>query len=149
MVCSAKRRCRGSDAEGVSADEPEAPGSNREDIPTSRCAIVSDNKYGRIFTEGDVEKILERYDPEFAHGDTELVDLLDAMDKEGVRFKFSADEPTFTFRARDKRAAGAIKHYLDHQAPNAPTNHIEGIMRAFRSFNTYREQNPGQMREPD
>jgi hypothetical protein len=66
---------------------------------------------------------------------------------EGVRFKFDARRAGLRRSvAHDKRAAGAIKHYLDHQAQRAPTNHIDGIMKAFRSFNTYREQNPGQMR---
>jgi hypothetical protein len=111
---------------------------------------MADSKYGRMFTQSDVEKILEWVEENTNSASAiDTAGILEAMDGEGVRFKFSADEPTFTFRARDKRAAGAIKHYLDHQARNAPTNHIDGIMKAFRAFNTYREENPGQMKEPD
>jgi hypothetical protein len=86
---------------------------------------MADNKYGRMFTQADVVLILERYDPEFSdgeHGDSEenFADLLEDMDRSGVRFKFEPDEPLFTFRGHDKRAAGAIRHYLDHQSPRAP-----------------------------
>jgi hypothetical protein len=114
-----------------------------------RANNVADNKYGRIFTQGDVEKILERYDPEFAHGDIEFADLLDDMDKEGVRFKFPADEPLFILRARDRRAFGAIRHYQDHQTRNAPSNHQDAIEKAIRDFSNFRESNSNLMREPD
>jgi hypothetical protein len=113
-------------------------------------STMADSKYGRMFTQSDVEKILEWVEENTNSASAiDTAGILEAMDAESVRFKFDRDEPTFTLRARDKRAAGAIRHYLDHQARNAPTNHIDGIMKAFRSFNTYREENPGQMKEPD
>jgi hypothetical protein len=113
---------------------------------------MADNKYGRVFTQGDVEKILDfLYDEEYLRTDDDLGvdDILRDMDAKEVRFKFEPDEPIFVLRGHDKRAAGAIKHYLDHQGPRAPENHVNGIMAAFRSFNVYREENPGKMREPD
>jgi len=113
-----------------------------------------DNKYGRIFTQDDVRMILERYDPEFSDGefgdsDENLADLLRDMDASGVRFKFEPDEPLFVFRGHDKRAAGGIRHYRDHQSPNAPRNHVYAIEAALRAFDDYRQANPGKMREPD
>jgi hypothetical protein len=109
-----------------------------------------DNKYGRIFTASDVEKILEWVeDNTNSASNIDCDGILEAMDEEGVRFKFDVDEPLFVLRGRDKRAAGAIMHYRDHQAPSAPDNHTEAIQRAFRAFNDYRETHPGMMKEPD
>lgn len=105
-----------------------------------------DNKYGRIFTASDVEKILEFAGDE---NSISLDEILPKMEEAGVRFKFPADEPLFTFRGRDKRAIGAIRHYQDHQSPNAPVNHEAAIEAAMKSFIAYREDHPELMKEPD
>jgi hypothetical protein len=110
---------------------------------------VSDNKYGRVFTESDVEKIFEWI---VAQGEGQPLDLgmvLESMDDEGVRFKFDPDEPIFILRGHDRRAIGAIKHYQEHQSARAPHNHTKAIDTAYQSFLDYREQNPGQMKEPN
>ena len=115
---------------------------------------IMDNKYGHIFTEGDVLKILEYVvkeadlaTPESAS--EEAANWFTDVMEEDIRFKFPAEEPLFILRGRDRRAIGAVMHYRDHQASNAPDNHVEAIQRAFTAFDTYREENPGQMREPD
>ena len=105
---------------------------------------MADSKYGRIFTASDVEKIFEYADIPGSFAST-----LKHMDADNVRFKFEPDEPLFILRGRDRRAAGAIMHYRDHQSPNAPSNHTDGIAKAFRAFNLYREENPGLVKEPD
>jgi hypothetical protein len=113
---------------------------------------MADNKYGRVLTTSDLEKVIEfLYDEEYLRTDDELTvdDILNDMDEKGVRFKFDDDEPVFVLRGHDTRAVGAIKHYLDHQGPRAPENHINGIMAALRSFDTYRQENPGKIKEPD
>jgi hypothetical protein len=122
-----------------------------------------DNKYGRLFIESDVQAILEYAVRELDIVPTDDEDydervtdyaanlLAEALtDKADIRFKFGDDdEPQFVLRGRDKRAAGAIKHYRDHQSPSAPDNHTDAIQKAFRAFNDYRERFPGQMKEPD
>ena len=71
------------------------------------------------------------------------------MDQNGVRFKFPPDEPTFTLRARDKRALAALRYYRDHQSPIAPTNHLDGIEAAYRNFDDFAINNRELMKEPD
>ena len=110
---------------------------------------MPDNKYGRVFTEGDVEKIFEWIGNA---GDGQPLDLewtLKLMDEEGVRFKFDADEPLFILRGRDQRAIGAIRFYQDHQSPRAPQNHTDGIASALAQFDRYRSEHASKMREPD
>jgi hypothetical protein len=117
-----------------------------------------DRKYGRMFTMSDVLAIIELVantkevrgiDPEQIFTEIETCDG-PFLDMEAPpRFKFDKDEPTFTLRARDKRAVGAIKFYEDHQSPRAPVNFLEGIEAARRDFDVYRTTYPAQMKEPD
>lgn len=112
---------------------------------------MSDSKYGRIFTESDVEKILEHLHDTYASSSPPpvLENVLGAMDENGVRFKFSEEEPTFILRARDKRAIGAIRYYRDHQSPRAPQNHLDGLDKSVDLFEKYRIECAGEMKEPD
>lgn len=111
---------------------------------------MADSKYGRIFTDSDLEKIFEwLWEKHGLTTDLKPENVLSAMDEAGVRFKFPASEPTMTFRARDKRAVGAIRFYEDHQSPRAPMRHLYGIEESRRAFEKYREDNPHEMKEPD
>jgi hypothetical protein len=109
-----------------------------------------DNKYGRIFTFSDVEKILE-----WVEGNTNSASAIDAeeiissMDEEGVRFKWPVDEPLFILRGRDKRARGTVRYYADHQSAQAPFNHMNAVEQAYRSFDKYADEHAEQMKEPD
>jgi len=107
---------------------------------------MSDNKYGRMFTISDVEEIVRwaTQDPEY-----DLSSLLDTLDLEEVRFKFPVDEPTFTLRARDRRALAALRYYRDHQSPGAPVNHLDGLDAAYRSFDDFATNHRELMKEPD
>lgn len=110
---------------------------------------MADSKYGRVFTQGDVEKILEWVQ---AHDDDitlTLSDVLDDMQDGGVRFKFDADEPLFILRGRDRRAIGAIRFYQDHQASNVPESHANCIASDMSAFDRYRNDHAEKMREPD
>lgn len=110
---------------------------------------MADRKYGRIFTESDVEKLLE-IATEYYHGrEVDLPTVLAYAEEAGVRFKFGKDEPTFTLRARDLRASGAIYHYLNHQSPRAPQNHLEGIEASYKDFVAYRTDHHREVKEPD
>jgi hypothetical protein len=117
-----------------------------------------DRKYGRMFTMSDVLAIIELVAntkevrgiaPDQIFEEIETCEGPFMGQDAPPRFKFAADEPTFTLRARDKRAVGAIRFYEDHQSPRAPVNFLEGIESARREFEVYREQHPDQMKEPD
>jgi erythromycin esterase-like protein len=110
---------------------------------------VADNKYGRVFTESDVEKILEWFEEQGEGQPLDLEAALEGMDGQGVRFKFEADEPLFILRGHDRRAVGAIRFYQDHQHPRTPQNHTDAIASAVAAFDRYREENPGKLKEPD
>lgn len=109
---------------------------------------MADNKYGRVFTEGDLEKILD-YVAEANAIDIDLAVLIKDMDEDEVRFKFEPDEPLFILRGHDQRAIAAIRYYQDHQSPRAPANHLDAIASAVRAFDAYRERFPKKLREPD
>lgn len=119
-----------------------------------------DRKYGRIFTEPDVEKVIEHVVSELASDELDTPELVQnevdtfmeelfGQDEDAIRVKFERTEPTFTLRARDTRAIAAIRFYLDHQSPRAPSNHTEGIEKALKEFEDYRRYYPDQIKEPD
>jgi hypothetical protein len=99
-----------------------------------------------MFTMADVEKILEYAGDE---NSISLDEILPGMEEAGVRFKFDADEPTFTLRGRDQRAIAAIRYYGDHQSPTAPVGFLEGIQGALSEFERYRHEHPAMMKQPD
>ena len=107
-----------------------------------------DNKYGRIFTESDVRKVIE-YVIAGDYGPDQFPDILAEMDGDQVRFKWEEDEPVFVLRARDNTAEGAIRFYRDHQRPGAPPNHLDAIERACTAFREFRADNPHLMKDPD
>lgn len=107
-----------------------------------------DSKYGQLFTESDVEKLLDvAGSMEWHHAD--WASVLAKAKEEGIRFKFPEDEPIFVLRGRDQRAIGAIRYYRDHQSPRAPMNHLDGLDKAVDNFERYRHTNAGDMKEPD
>jgi hypothetical protein len=108
-----------------------------------------DNKYGRVFTQGDVEKIFEWI---VAQGEGQPLNLgmtLESMDDEGVRFKWNANEPIFVLRGQDRTAEAAIRFYREHQRPSAPPDHLDAIDSAVDSFREFRTNNPQLVRDPD
>lgn len=110
---------------------------------------MSDSKYGRIFTQDDMLNFAHHVGSELAGVDRgysmdQLIGMLD--DFTG---KFPPDEPLFVLRARDKRALGAVRFYRDHQSQQAPSNHLDGVDKAYRQFRVFADENPDLMREPD
>lgn len=109
---------------------------------------MSDNKYGRVFTQADVEKMLD-YAIDHGYDGEGAADLAARMDADGERFKFPADEPLFILRGRDKRARGAVRFYADHQSAQAPFNHMNAVEAAYRSFDHFADNFPELIKEPD
>jgi hypothetical protein len=110
---------------------------------------MSDSKYGRLFTEQDLIDFAYHVGEELAGVDRGFSkDQLDSM-VDDFTGKFPPGEPLFLLRARDKRALGAVRHYRDHQSQKAPSNHLDGVEKAYRQFSLFAEEHPDLMREPD
>lgn len=55
------------------------------------------------------------------------------------------DEPTFTFRARDRHALAALIEYHDRVDPSQQ----EAVLLRIHQFNEFREKHPDRMKNPD
>lgn|SRR3954469_17559086 len=107
---------------------------------------MNSNKYGRIFTQADVEKIVEKVQ---SSPHRPLHTTLAMIEASGESLTFPDNEPVFVLRARDKRARGAVRFYADHQTALSPPSHINAVEEALKQFNVYANNNPELMREPD
>lgn len=118
---------------------------------------MSDDKYGRIFTEEDVKRIVgltleEAADilPTAQVTMTQTVDdIMSLVWSDAVKLTFPADEPIFLLRAQDKRALAAVRYYRDHQSPRAPVKHEQNVDHAMQKFERFRVQHPDRLKEPD
>jgi len=99
-----------------------------------------DNKYGRIFTEEDVKRLLQ--DDRYFVSGRPVEEILDEF--EG---KFPKNEPVFVLRGQDKRAIGALRYYRDHQDPRAPLSHLDSVDKAYDRFSDFRIHH--ETKEPD
>lgn len=120
--------------------------------------MSSDMKYGEIYTEDEVVKIVqmavddviasvvsgenhEEIKARFTEGDIREVARTD------IDRIFHPGEPLFILRGQDRRALGAIRFYREHQWPNATQEHLSNIDTAVEYFEEYRKV--GHMKEPD
>lgn len=101
-----------------------------------------DNKYGRIFTETDVEKIIE-----LAVNDTEA-DLNALADQAGVKFPVS--EPLFVIRAQDQLAPQAVANYLAMSNANGVnSDQLELVARTVNDIKAFQRDNADRVKLPD
>jgi hypothetical protein len=102
------------------------------------------SKYGRLFTEADVRKYIEGLGG---------VDFSGSIDDDSelstVESTFPEDEPLFVLRAKDRRALGAVRFYYTHQSNYVTDKHLQGIERAIKAFDEFRNQHPERLKEPD
>jgi hypothetical protein len=119
---------------------------------------MADGKYGEIYTEDEVVKIVQLavnsvldLVEEEVEDDEILERFSDANIREVARTdierKFHPGEPIFILRGQDKRAMGAVRWYRDHQWPNATQDHLDSVDSALQHFDAYR--GIGHMKEPD
>jgi hypothetical protein len=118
---------------------------------------LADNKYGELYTEDEVVKVVEM-------AVQAVIDLCaNGEDTNEVWGRFSEGdirevartntriwhpgEPLFILRGQDRRALGALRWYRDHQFPNAPREHLDSIDEAVARFEAYR--NLAATKEPD
>jgi len=120
--------------------------------------VSADNKYGEVYTEDEVVKLVQMA------VDSAVGYMSNGENEQDVRNRFSdADirevartdiervfhpgEPLFILRGQDKRALGAVRFYRDHQWPSATQEHLNNIDAAVERFEAYRQL--GHMKEPD
>lgn len=111
---------------------------------------IADNKYGEIYTEDEVVKLIQMA------VDSVLDMVANRADKSEIKESFSEGnirevartdiervwkpgEPLFILRGQDRRALGAVRWYRDHQWPNAEREHLERIDEALAFFESYRK----------
>lgn len=107
---------------------------------------MADNKYGRLFTQEDVEKIVELMDPSgFDAGSARV-----AIEELGSEAKFPVDEPLFVLRAQDRYAGPAIGHYLEMcKVADLSEPHVNAVNAAWQDFQEFFDSNPDKVKDPD
>lgn len=114
---------------------------------------MADRKYGRIYTESDIEKIFAELaaqtviDPnrrviEFPSPDI----IIKALDDEG-KLTIPEDEPTFLIRGQDNVALHAIGFYRS-VAVDLGAN-LQTVTEAYADFIRWRHENPSKCKVPD
>lgn len=116
-----------------------------------------DGKYGRLFTEQDVRKIVryatisaQTMSPELS-SEQVMNDVLDDKISDDFNLTFPKDEPLFLLRAKDKRSLGAVRHYHDlcDRSVGVGVDHLDGVEKSVRQFEEFRADNPDRMKDPD
>lgn len=111
---------------------------------------MADLKYGRVFTQADVQKIIDFMSDENDDNKTpDVSDVVNDMDKRSIRFKWDKDEPIMVLRARDDTALATVRYYRDHTRPDAPDNHLDGVQKVFTAFMNFSVDHSDQLKHPD
>lgn len=108
---------------------------------------MSDLKYGRLFTEEDVDKLLNWLNPGGLESPTG--EVIAQAEAEGVEFRFPADEPVMVFRAKDDCFPATLDFYhVECEVAEAPDEHIKTIglqedrVREWRAANSDKTGTP-------
>lgn len=110
---------------------------------------MSDSKYGRLFTEKDVQYIVNMMRLEGAPN--HVCDALPQMEATGkVQFTFPADEPLFLLRGQDKAAPAAVRCYRDHaRTAGAGSSLRIGVASAAEAMRKWQRSHPERVKVPD
>ena len=121
-----------------------------------------DSKYGRLFTEGDVDMLVAAMG--FADMPEHVVPLRRRAERrlaeEGFELRFPTDEPLFLLRGQDKAATEAIGNVIETpessrsylqacRAVGAHNDHLAAVNSASAEFETWQQQNPDRVKVPD
>lgn len=109
---------------------------------------VMDTKYGRLFTEEDVAKLLDHLNIGF---EAELPEVITQAEKEGVGFRFPADEPQFVLRGQDVDALEAVEAYqgIREENEHITPSQAESLLTARDGFRAFRNERPDRMKVAD
>jgi hypothetical protein len=116
---------------------------------------MSDAKYGRLFTERDVQQLVNVARLEGAP--TMVGEIIADWDRNGGlrRLTFAPDEPLFLLRGQDERARSALNAYLDECETDrddmeTPTGAFrQAVDEAVADFKAWQEANPERLKVPD
>lgn len=108
---------------------------------------MADLKYGRLFTEGDVEAILEHFGAAFET--REFGKVADQAIAEGFEPTFPADEPLFLLRGQDDLAQHTVQSYFNLAADNgAPASVLISAEKSADQFAEFAIAHPDRIKEP-
>lgn len=104
-----------------------------------------DGKYGRLFTQDDVNKIAAKVHAEAGAGKP-----LDEIIFNTDDFTFPADEPLFLLRGKDISAADTIYEYrFFTRDAGSPESQVESVQNAHAAFEAFKQANPERMKAAD
>ena len=117
---------------------------------------MSDAKYGRLYTEADVRRLLDIADSTSPRALPSFEQLV--SDAEPLRFP--EDEPLFLLRGQDAVAPRAVDAYVRRCAGGVLTGdgsglnhpglaHIDGAHRAYRALRDWQTEHPDRVKVPD
>lgn len=101
---------------------------------------VAEPKYGRVFTEEDVRRLLFSFQAQAADVEQALREF------DGT---FPADESVFVLRAKDDIATAGLWGYHEACLDMAGPGYIASVREAIQAFDRFREDHPDRMRVPD
>lgn len=116
---------------------------------------MSESKYGRLFTERDVERIIaEALIRQHTQEKVRLAGMLEHLRPEELTFP--ADEPLFLLRGQDRLAADAVSRYvqgclfyLDRVGPPVTVEHVGSASEAYQAMVRWQAANPDRVKVPD
>lgn len=105
------------------------------------------DKYGRLFTEADVKRLLEYAVLEGAPRPEEQIAAFDAKGW----LTFPADEPVFLLRGKDRTALAALHALLDHlqTAEGVSDDYYTAVHGKAAEFVLFAMEHPDRMKVPD
>lgn len=111
--------------------------------------MAIDEKYGRIFTEQDIDQLIEGLSDRLDEEDLPIGDAirngLSQLDP-----KIPADEPVFILRAQDAYTVDTIENYLQIcGANNCSPHHLSAILNAQTRFREWQRANEVSVKQPD
>lgn len=121
-----------------------------------------EGKYGRLFTEEDVAKLLRlQHDRSFRAGmveegvgcdDEELMRPATVHDaaEGGIELRFPADEPLFLLRGQDLAAhGGAWSYAYEASRIGASIDFVTVALKAANDIRDWQEEHPDRVKVPD
>ncbi len=119
--------------------------SRKQNFMTTDLTKGGDAKYGRLFTEDDVQAILR-----VAGADDGLETALHNLAYSGYKLRFDGDEPLFLLLGRDKAVVPTLHGYLDHSAAaGSPAAHIAAVNEQIERFEDWQATHPDVVDAPD
>lgn len=106
---------------------------------------MADRKYGQLFTEDEVRKLIG-----YATPDVSFEEALEEFEADDRVLTLPPDEPTFVLRAQDVAAMVTLNSYRQEAVnAGAAEAHITGVEETIAQFQNFAAQNPNRMKVPD